>query len=169
VNLSWTASTGATSYNVLRSTSPGAEALLPSGVTSSTTYGDTTVVPGTTYYYEVEGVNLLGIAGPASSPAIATPSHISASISKSCAAATCTFTSTSTDPGGTITTYSWSVSGSTGTASTFRYTFSSAGTFSVELGVTDNEGSTGSASVNVSCTSYSYLVVNHVLTVRTCS
>jgi hypothetical protein len=39
----------------------------------------------------------------------------------------------------------------------------------VELGVTDNEGSTGSASVNVSCTSYSYLVVNHVLTVRTCS
>jgi hypothetical protein len=143
---------------VLRSTSPGAETTLVTGVTS-TTYGDASAAPGTTYYYEVAGVNSTG-AGPVSNQATvtttATSSHISASIYKSCSyfvyASNCTFNSTSTDVGGTITTYSWSTSGATGTGSTFGYTFTGAGTYTVNLKVADNEGSTGSASTSVTCT-----------------
>ena len=55
VSLSWTASTGATSYKVYRSTSSGAETYL---ITSSTTNcTDSGLVNGTTYYYEVTAVN----------------------------------------------------------------------------------------------------------------
>jgi len=157
VHLAWTAATGATSYNVLRSTSPGAETTLVTGVTS-TTYGDASAAPGTTYYYEVAGVNSTG-AGPVSNQATvtttATSSHISASIYKSCYfnGSSCTFISTSTDVGGTITTYSWSTSGATGTGSTFGYNFTNAGTYAVNLKVADNKGSTGSASTSVTCTS----------------
>jgi hypothetical protein len=150
VTLSWNAATGATSYNVLRSTSSGAETTLATHV-SGTTYGDTSGAPGTPYYYEVEGVDTAG-TGAVSNEAIATaPSHISASISKSCSGSNCTFTSTSTDVGGTITTYSWNTTGGTGTASTFQQTFTRAGNYTVTLVVTDNKGSTGNASASVSC------------------
>ena len=61
VTLSWTASTGATSYNVLRSTSSGAETQY---ATSSTTgYTDTAVTVGTTYFYVVQAVNAGGTSG----------------------------------------------------------------------------------------------------------
>jgi hypothetical protein len=56
VTLSWTASTNTTSYNILRSTTSGGEQVIQSGITS-TTYSDTTVTNGTTYYYEVQAVN----------------------------------------------------------------------------------------------------------------
>ena len=53
--LSWTASTGATSYNVKRSTTSGSGyATIASLVTTS--YTDTTVTTGTTYYYVVSAV-----------------------------------------------------------------------------------------------------------------
>jgi hypothetical protein len=59
VTLSWSASTGATSYNVKRSTLSGsAYAII--GQTSSTGYLDTTVTNGVTYYYVVSGVNASG-------------------------------------------------------------------------------------------------------------
>src|SRR6202043_4134377 len=55
IDLSWAASSGATSYNVLRSTTSGLEALLASATTSP--YHDTGVSAGTTYYYVVQAVN----------------------------------------------------------------------------------------------------------------
>ena len=152
VTLQWNSDTGAATYDVLRGTTSGGESTIKTNVTSPT-YGDTTVAPGNTYYYEVVGVNTAGVAGPLSNEAHATaPTHITASISKSCNGASCTFTSTSTDQGGTISTFAWSVSGGSGSSSTFSHTFSSAGTYPVNLSVADNTGSSGTASTTVTCT-----------------
>jgi hypothetical protein len=59
VNLSWTASSGATSYNLYRSTVSGGETLLLSGL-GSLSYVDVAVTPGQSYYYEVTAVNAAG-------------------------------------------------------------------------------------------------------------
>ena len=59
VALQWTASSGATSYNVKRSTTSGAEVTIVSGVTA-TSYTDTAVANGTTYFYVVSAVNAVG-------------------------------------------------------------------------------------------------------------
>lgn len=61
VDLSWTAASGATSYEVWRTTNANctsAAALLASP--AGTTYNDTSAVAGTTYYYTVKGVNSCG-------------------------------------------------------------------------------------------------------------
>ena len=58
VVLSWTASSGATSYNVKRSTTSGAEATLTN--VSAVNYTDLQVVNGTTYYYKVSATNASG-------------------------------------------------------------------------------------------------------------
>jgi hypothetical protein len=76
VALSWTApaSNGGAavrSYNVLRSTTSGAETTLSTGVSGSS-YTDTTVSNGSTYFYKVAAVNSVG-AGPLSNEASATP------------------------------------------------------------------------------------------------
>ena len=62
VTLSWTASGGATSYKVYRSTSSGAETLLQSGITS-TSFTNTGLTNGTTYFYKVAAVNAGGTSG----------------------------------------------------------------------------------------------------------
>jgi fibronectin type 3 domain-containing protein len=64
VGLAWTASSGAASYNVYRGTSAGGESgtAIATGVTS-TSYTDSTVVNGTTYYYKVAAVNTGGTSG----------------------------------------------------------------------------------------------------------
>ncbi len=54
--LSWAASSGATGYNIYRSTSTGKEASYKSNV-SGTTYEDSGLPDGTTYYYKVTAVN----------------------------------------------------------------------------------------------------------------
>jgi len=71
VSLTWNASTGATSYTLLRSVSGGSYSQLISGLTS-TSYTDTGLTNGTQYCYEVEAVNSIGPSSP-SSPACATP------------------------------------------------------------------------------------------------
>ena len=73
VKLSWTASTGATSYNVYRGTTAGGEATaaLATGITT-TSYTDATVGNGTTYYYKVAAVNSGGTS-PLSTEVSATP------------------------------------------------------------------------------------------------
>jgi fibronectin type 3 domain-containing protein len=61
VALSWTASAGAASYNLYRSTAAGGEGTTPykTGLIS-TSYGDSAVTPGTRYYYMVTAVNASG-------------------------------------------------------------------------------------------------------------
>ena len=76
VNLSWSApsnngGSSVTGYNVYRGTASGSEALLTS-VGTTTSYSDTAVVNGTTYYYEVSAVNGVG-EGAKSAEASATP------------------------------------------------------------------------------------------------
>lgn len=58
VNLSWNAVSGAVSYNVYRGTAAGGESTTPiaTGVTA-TTFSDSGVTAGATYYYEVAAVN----------------------------------------------------------------------------------------------------------------
>jgi fibronectin type 3 domain-containing protein len=72
-SLSWTTSSGATSYNIYRGTSAGGEAAAPvaTGV-SSTSYTDAGLTNGTTYYYKVAALNSAGTSGM-SNEASATP------------------------------------------------------------------------------------------------
>jgi hypothetical protein len=72
VTLNWNASDGATSYNVKRSTtSGGSYSTIATGVTT-TSYTNTGLVNGTTYYYVVSAVNANG-ESPNSNEASATP------------------------------------------------------------------------------------------------
>ena len=72
VSLSWTAAAGATSYNVLRSTSKGSGYQpVVSGITT-TSYVNTGLSNGTTYYYVVTASNSAGTSGY-SNEASATP------------------------------------------------------------------------------------------------
>ena len=62
ISLAWTTSTGANSYNVKRATTNGgpySTVAAPAG----TSYTDTTVTNGTTYYYVVTAVNATGESG----------------------------------------------------------------------------------------------------------
>lgn len=71
VSLSWVASPGATSYDVLRSTVSGSGY---AGVTTNlagTTYVNTGLATSTTYYFVVQGANLYG-TGATSAQAVAT-------------------------------------------------------------------------------------------------
>ncbi|HEU4752404.1 MAG TPA: malectin domain-containing carbohydrate-binding protein, partial [Armatimonadota bacterium] len=72
VSLTWNASSGATSYNVKRSTTSGSGYVTLAGV-SATSYTDNTVANGSTYYYVVTAVSSGGESGP-SNQASATPS-----------------------------------------------------------------------------------------------
>jgi hypothetical protein len=69
VALSWTAASGATGYEILRSTL--GQAFAPIGTTAGLTYNDTTTVAGTAYLYRVRGTQ--GTAtGPVSNFDLAT-------------------------------------------------------------------------------------------------
>jgi len=64
VNLAWTAGSGATSYNLYRAAESGGEPTNPvvTGITG-TSYADTNLNSGTTYYYQVVAVNGSGPTG----------------------------------------------------------------------------------------------------------
>ncbi|MGO8670174.1 MAG: glycosyl hydrolase, partial [Capsulimonadaceae bacterium] len=74
VALSWTASTGATSYNVYRGTASGGEsaASVATGITT-TSYTNTGLTNGTPYYYKVAALDASGTSAQ-SNEASATPS-----------------------------------------------------------------------------------------------
>jgi fibronectin type 3 domain-containing protein len=72
VKLTWTASSSATSYNVLRSTTNGGPYSNIAGGVATTNYTDTGLTNGTTYYYVVQAVNSAGTS-PNSNQASATP------------------------------------------------------------------------------------------------
>jgi len=80
VVLTWNASSGATSYNVYRGTSPGGESAtaITSGLTISG-YTDSGLTDGTTYYYTVKAVDGGG-SSPASNEASATPAPSAAPV-----------------------------------------------------------------------------------------
>jgi hypothetical protein len=76
VSLSWSApasngGSGITAYNVYRSTTSGAESLLTT-LGNVTTYTNTGLTAGTTYFYKVSAVNVVG-EGTLSAEASATP------------------------------------------------------------------------------------------------
>jgi fibronectin type 3 domain-containing protein len=69
VSLSWTipASGGSplTSFTILRGTSPGTESSYVSGIAPTVSnYIDTAATNGTTYYYKIEALNLVGTSSP---------------------------------------------------------------------------------------------------------
>ena len=73
VHLNWTASPGATGYSVYRGTATGTYATDPVGsTTSATTYTDTGLTAGISYYYVVKATNSLG-ASDASNEASTSP------------------------------------------------------------------------------------------------
>jgi cellulose 1,4-beta-cellobiosidase len=124
VSLSWTGSAGATSYNVKRSTvSGGSYSNIATGV-ATTSYTDSTVTNGTTYYYVVSAVNSFG-ESPNSNQASATPQapvgdfSLSATPSSSTVRrfASTTYTVQVTPSGGFSGTVTFSVSGLPGGAS----------------------------------------------------
>ena len=79
VSLSWSASTGATSYNVKRSTTNGGPYNTAVASPTATNYTDTTVTNGTTYYYVVSAVNTAGQSAN-SAQASATPASPTANV-----------------------------------------------------------------------------------------
>jgi fibronectin type 3 domain-containing protein len=70
VSLSWTAVSGATSYNILRSTVTGQETLL--GTTANLFYGDSYITVGVEYFYVVQAVNMGGASPNSSEVGVAT-------------------------------------------------------------------------------------------------
>jgi subtilase family serine protease len=158
VALTWSAPTTggpAQSYNVYRGTASNSEVVLVTGV-GTTSYTDSNVTAGVTYYYEVAAVNGAGV-GPRSGEAFAAPTGPTdvppvASFTTSCSGSTCTFTSTSTDPDGSIASYSWSGgNGLTGSAASIGHTYTAKGAFAVNLTVVDDGGQSASASTTVTC------------------
>jgi PKD repeat protein len=76
-----------------------------------------------------------------------------AAFSSSCSGLTCTFTNSSSDPDGTIASSSWTFGdGGTSTAQNPSHTYAAGGTYTVNLTVTDNSGSTNSVSHTVTVT-----------------
>lgn len=71
VTLGWNASTGASSYNVYRATTSGVETSYATGITS-TSFVDSAVTNGITYFYKVTASNANGESG-LSAEASATP------------------------------------------------------------------------------------------------
>src|SRR5207244_679297 len=63
INLSWTASTGATSYIVQRSPN-GTSSWIQVGTTTTTSFSDTGLSAATSYYYQVLASNTAGNSAP---------------------------------------------------------------------------------------------------------
>lgn len=76
VVLTWDASpTGGVTYNVYRGTASGGETATPINTAAITTLTltDTSVKPGTTYYYTVRAVDSAGSSGPSNEATAAIP------------------------------------------------------------------------------------------------
>jgi fibronectin type 3 domain-containing protein len=76
IALSWTAPIGAATYNLYRSTVPGGEGAVPFQIgLTSTSFTDTNLANGTSYYYQVTAIDGGGESGKSiESSAITTPS-----------------------------------------------------------------------------------------------
>jgi fibronectin type 3 domain-containing protein len=77
--IAWTASAGATSYNLYRSTSPGGEGPTPYQVgIASHSFIDSGLAAGVTFYYQVTAVDFAGESGR--SAEVTAPVHLAAQI-----------------------------------------------------------------------------------------
>ena len=129
VTVTWSASIGATSYTVYRSTAAGALGA-SIGSTSSAVLTDSTVTPGTVYYYAVVATNALGSSAPSSQDSgyAATgpppPTNVSASDGTSVTSVVVTWSS------------------STGATSYTVYRSTSAGTLGSSVGTTNTNSLT---------------------------
>lgn len=56
IHLQWTFEEGATTYRIYRSTSPGGEGATPLATVTSSSYTDSAVTNGVTYYYEISAL-----------------------------------------------------------------------------------------------------------------
>jgi fibronectin type 3 domain-containing protein len=131
VVLTWSASTGATSYNVYRGTSPGGEGgtAIASGI-AGTTYTNTGLANGTIYYYKVAAVNSAGTS-PQSNELSATPQ----------AAPPPTPTGLTATPGNGSVSLSWNASVGAATYNVYRSTTPGGeGTTPLYSGVTGTSG-----------------------------
>ena len=73
VTIAWVAPTGgATTYNVYRGTASGAEVLYANGITG-TSYLDSTVTNGVTYFYKVTAVSPGGESVPSAEASVLIP------------------------------------------------------------------------------------------------
>src|SRR5207247_371119 len=85
-------------------------------------------------------------SGPSNQPPVA-------AFTSSCSVLTCGFTSTSSDPDGSISAYSWTFGdGGTAAVQNPSHSYAAAGTYSVTLTVTDNQGATNAISHPVTIT-----------------
>ena len=66
VALSWTATSGATSYSIYRGTASGGEGGTPVGTSASNSFTDTGLANGTTYYYTITASNAAGTSAHSS-------------------------------------------------------------------------------------------------------
>ena len=78
VSLSWTASSGATSYHVKRSTTSGSS-YMQIAAPAAASYSDTGLTNGTAYYYVVSALNAAGESAN-STQATATPANLAADV-----------------------------------------------------------------------------------------
>ena len=126
-----------------------------SGTLSRQQLNGVALVPGSTQLMggpTVDGVDWRSralFAGPGPQP----PANVlpDARFAISCTQLTCSFdASTSTDSDGTITSYSWTFSdGGNASGVSAARTFASAGTYTIELTVTDNRGGTATLSQDI--------------------
>ena len=64
INLQWTYEENATSYQVYRSTTPGGEGATPLATVTSSSYTDSAVTSGTTYYYKIVALTAATASAP---------------------------------------------------------------------------------------------------------
>ena len=129
VTVTWSASIGATSYTVYRSTAAGALGA-SIGSTSSAVLTDSTVTPGTVYYYAVVATNALGSSAPSSQD------------SGYAATGTPPPTNVSASDGTSVTSVVVTWSSSTGAINYTVYRSTSAGTLGSSVGTTNTNSLT---------------------------
>jgi|GEM_PF-1024816 len=158
ISLSWSASPGATSYNVKRSAVNGGPYTTIASTVVNTTYTDTSLANDTTYYYVVSAVNS---GGESSNSAQASARYsvlptvsLSANNSAYTSPATIVLTATASETNGGISKvlfYNGSTLLATVTSSPYTYTWSNvpAGNYSLTAEAFDNNNNTAASSAVV--------------------
>jgi hypothetical protein len=103
ITVSWTASSGATTYNIYSSTSSSGPFTLV-GSTAATSFTNSGLSSSTTYYYEVSASNSAGTSASSPPVSASTQLGVGGTATKCTGLATCSFTLSSTTGNGWATT-----------------------------------------------------------------